>query len=450
VNEYTDSDPGNTADAALPIDPESAAALAAQGLERGLVDPADADATRRWLLADARGFHDATPSDESLAAQAKDVDGDRVTAVWDRSTADPETPVATVRCWEMGLTVPGGDAIAAWAISSVTVSPTHRRRGIARALLTSELRTAKRRGLAMAMLTVSEATIYGRYGFGPSAHQAPYTVDTVRARWAGPTQAGRVQFVSPESLLRDGPAVFERARRRSPGEVDRREGWWKRALGLVPAEPGPAKRSLRAVRYDDADGTGQGFALYTIVLENGSFPGRLELADLVAATDDAYAALWRYLIEMDLVSEIRAPLRSVSEPVAWQLADRRTVRKTDERDHLWLRILDVPATLARRRYFAPGEFVLEVADDLGFAGGEYLLAVGPDGRAAAHPLTGPAPLPAARVALSVADLAALYLGGGSAVDLARAGRLVERTTDAAARLDSAFRSPHTPHLSTWF
>jgi hypothetical protein len=44
------------------------------------VDPADADATRRWLLADARGFHDATPSDESLAVQAKDVDGDRVTA----------------------------------------------------------------------------------------------------------------------------------------------------------------------------------------------------------------------------------------------------------------------------------------------------------------------------------------------------------------------------------
>ena len=71
-------------------------------------------------------------------------------------------------------------------------------------------------------------------------------------------------------------------------------------------------------RRDVADhirGAIAGFALYEIALQDVSKPGRLKLVDLVAATDDAYAALWRFVIEMDMVSEIAADLRSVSEPV---------------------------------------------------------------------------------------------------------------------------------------
>ena len=439
--------------ASAPVDPESAAVLTERGLRLAVLDATDDDSLKRWLLADARGFHEITPTEGTLDVQVEDIATDRVTGVWDASQADPETPVATVRSWQMGLTVPGGAALGSWAISSVTVSPTHRRQGIARAMLTAELRTAVRLGLPVAMLTVSEATIYGRYGFGPSVRQSSYTVDTPRALWIGPAPAGRVQFVSPESLLTDGPAVFERTRERSPGEVDRREIWWKRTLGLLPNEPDAHKRGIRAVRYDDADGAIAGFALYEIALQDVSHPGRLKLVDLVAATDDAYAALWRFVIEMDMVNEITAPLRSVSEPVAWQVSDHRAVRKTGERDHLWLRILDVPAALGARRYAVPGDYLLDVTDDLGFAQGRFLLTVAADGSGQAHPVTDPAgtsPAGAVGVALSAADLASLYLGGTSAVDLARAGRIVEQTPDAAARLDTALRSAYAPHLSTWF
>ena len=436
--------------ASAPVDPESAANLTERGLRLAVVDAADEAGLKRWLLADARGFHEVTPTEGTLEVQVEDIATDRVTGVWDASQSDPQTPVATVRSWEMALTVPGGTALGTWAISSVTVSPTHRRQGIARAMLTAELRTAVQLGLPIAMLTVSEATIYGRYGFGPSVRQSSYVVDTARARWIGPTPAGRVQFVSPESLLADGPAVFERTRERSPGEVDRREIWWKRALGLLPNEPDAHKRGIRAVRYEDADGTIAGFALYEIALQDVSQPGRLKLVDLVAATDDAYAALWRFVIEMDMVSEIAAGLRSVSEPVAWQVADHRAVRKTGERDHLWLRILDVPAALGARRYTAPGDYVLDVTDDLGFAQGRFLLTVAADGSGQAQPLTGAAPAGAVEVALSAADLASLYLGGTSAVDLARAGRIVQATPDAAVRLDTALHSAYAPHLSTWF
>lgn len=437
-----------TEHSSLPVDVDSRDALAATGLQLSHLDPTDEAAARHWLQADARGFHDPARSDELLGVLAREISSDLVTAVHDPSGADPDSPVATVRSWPMGLTVPGGGTLPAWAISSVTVAPTHRRRGIARALLPAELRYARALGLPMAMLTVSEATIYGRFGFGPAAYQTHYRVDTARARWSGPTPAGRVHFITAASLFTDGPAIFERSR--EPGEVDRREIWWNHALGLVPQDPDSEKRSLRCVRYDDENGAAQGFAVYSIALGDEGYPARLNLVDLVAATNDAYSALWHFVIDMDLVTEVSAPLRGTSEAVAWQVLDRRAVRKSLERDHLWLRILDVPTALNARSYSAPGIFVLLVTDDLGFAAGEYLLTVDAEGAGLAHPLTGPAPDGAARVSLSVADLGSLYLGAGNALDLVRAGRLTEQTRDAAARVDAAFHSPHTPRLSTWF
>jgi len=60
------------------------------------------------------------------------------------------------------------------------------------------------------------------------------------------------------------------------------------------------------------------------------------------------------------------------------------------------------------------------------------------------------PAGAAHLSMTVADLAALYLGGPSAGVLSRAGRVTEHTKDAAAHLDAAFRTGPPPHLSTWF
>jgi len=424
--------------------------LAAQGLDLSILDPTDLVSARRWLQSDARGFHDPARSDELLGVLEREIAIDRVTAVHDRSGADPDSPVATARSWEMGLSVPGGGTLPAWAISSITVAPTHRRRGIARALLPAELRTAQALGLPLAMLTVSEATIYGRFGFGPAAHQAHLRIDTTRARWTGPTPDGRVSFVTAASVFTDGPAIFERSR--EPGEVDRRPIWWSHALGLVAEDPDSGKRTLRCVRYDDAAGRAQGFAVYSVELGEEGYPARLDLADLVAATDDAYAALWHFVLDMDLVTEVSAPLRSVREPLAWQVLDRRAVRKAIERDHLWLRILDVPTTLTARTYSAPGTFRLTVTDDLGFADGDCLLTVDARGGGTAHPLAADADAPADAVhlTLAVADLGALYLGAGSAVDLARAGRLTTTAPDAAARLDATFHAPNAPRLSTWF
>ena len=385
-----------------------------------------------------------------LEAQRDGNASHRTTGVWDDSAVDPVTPVATVSSWPTELTVPGHRSVTGWAISAVSVAPTHRRQGVARALLEAELRTARSLNVPVAILTVSEATIYGRYGFAPAARAAEISVDTSRTKWAGPVASGRVQFVTAEQLEPDGRRLLEEVRLTIPGHIEFPEYRWKRLLGLHVTED-DASKDVRFVRYDDAVGQPQGFAVYRITeTERGENQQVLTVLHLVAATDDAYAGLWRYLTEMDLVCEVKAPLRSVDEALAWQLSNGRALRKTTEQDHLWIRILENERALEARRYFAPGRIVLEVDDALGFAAGRTLLEIAADGSASATAFDGAIPDDAAAIALGVNELAALYLGGVSATTLARAGRITELTDGAAVAVDGAFRSDPAPWLSIWF
>lgn len=434
----------------MPIDAESEQRLAAQNLSFGLVDTTDTETFSAWLRAESRGFHEANPTAELLDVSLKGVADRRTTGVWDPSAAEPLSPVSTVSSWPTALTVPGTRTVPAWAISAVTVSPTHRRRGIARAMLESELRTAARFGSAVAVLTVSEATIYSRYGFAPAAMMANWQINPRRLHWTGPDSTGRVHFVSLEQLRDEGLALVERVRLDTPGQIEFSGHLWERLLGFGSDSSGQAK-NLRAVRYDDAEGVSQGFAVYRVTGTDGSFDTNvLEVDYLVAATDDAYAALWRFLIEMDLVSEVRAPLRSVREAFAWQVSDFRAVRKTLERDHLWTRILDLPVALESRAYSGQGRIVLDVSDPLGFAQGRFLLDVDAVGAGKVTPWDAVTPDGVADVSLSINEVNALYLGGVSGVTLARAGRVTENRDGSAVVLDSLFQSAVSPWLSIWF
>jgi predicted N-acetyltransferase YhbS len=173
-----------------PIDPESAARLAASGLRLDTIDTSDAAAFEPWLQVEARGFHGARASAAEIEQLVEGLAYRRTTAVWDAASdadsADAEAPVATLNSWAAPMTVPGNSAVDTWLISGVSVSPTHRRRGIARALIEAELRTAVSLGVPVAALTVSEATIYDRFGFSPAVMSADWVIDTRRAKWAGP------------------------------------------------------------------------------------------------------------------------------------------------------------------------------------------------------------------------------------------------------------------------
>lgn len=429
----------------IPVDATAAAALAAGGLRMTVVDPADAAATRAWAHAIARGFHDPAPTEEFLAELAGDFPGQRTIGVHDDGLIEPEVPVATVASWPAALTVPGGE-VTAWAISDVTVAPTHRRRGIARAMLESELRVAALAGLPLAMLTVSEATIYTRYGFGAATWSTDYSVDVRRAGWVGQEAPGRIQLVGRAAAIATGETLFEESRRATVGDVQIVGHRFGRLFG-APSEP-DEQRKLRFARYEDEHGTARGLATYRLIERANDFTGfTVELKQLVATTDDAYRALWRFLLELDLVSTVTAGLRPIDEPLRWLVRDPRMIRTTEVREHLWLRVLDPVAAFAARSYAGGGRLGFRVADPLGYAGGAFTITADADGTAAVEagePEEGPL------LELPVDLLGSLYLGGASAVALAAAGRLTERSPGDAALADRLLRPATAPVLTTWF
>ncbi|GAA2006645.1 GNAT family N-acetyltransferase [Microbacterium ulmi] len=431
----------------LIAEPDSAfvAALAARGLEPRVVSTDDVDAYAAWLQVVRRGFLGGEATDDEVeAARARGV-GARRTGVYDPSAPVPDAPVGTVASWIAELSVPGGRGIPSWAVSSVTVAPTHRRRGVARAMLECELRLAQTLGVPMAMLTVSESTLYGRYGFAPAAWGVSLTLDVKRASWIGPVPDGRVDFIARERLRELIPGLHERARLASPGEIEMPTGHWDGFAGTRPDAKEPGKH--RAIQYADASGEVRGLAVYTVRENQDDFTkSYVSVEYLLAETPGAYAALWRFFVELDLVGTVEAHQQSVDEPLLWMISDRRAATVT-VRDHQYLRIVDVPAALDARRYGASGVLALDVTDPIGLSGGRWILRADADGRGRVEPWQGDAPDDAVVVRLGIAELSAAYLGGVSLATLAAAGRVETRDAATAARVFS-WHVP--PRLSFWY
>ncbi|WP_144877261.1 GNAT family N-acetyltransferase [Microbacterium sp. 1.5R] len=427
----------------VPADSTSAERLGATGLDYRVVDVKDPASAEAFQRAVSRGFLGAEPTAESLEFGRATFESRRNTGVYDSAVPDGR-PVATIDSWITPLTLPGGDELPMWAISGVTVSATHRRRGIARALLEGELRAAASAGVPIAGLTVSEATIYGRYGFGSAIPVMGFQVDARRAGWAAPAAPGRLEYIDRDALAAELGTVHERARTARPGQVP---GWSARWGGMAGLSPSDTDRDrARGVRYRDEAGRVTGVIAYTLA-EHGTgaaWRHTLKVRLLVAETADATAALWRFALQHDLVDGVEAELRPIDDPLPWLVHDQRGVTQTLH-DHGWLRVLDVPTSLSARRYSAPLDVVLRVQDPLGFADGDWRLRVDSDGTAQVEPTTADA----VDVELDVSALSSLYVGGVRAAALHGAGRIAA-DADAVAALDRAFTSTPAPSLDIWY
>lgn len=157
------------------------------------------------------------------------------------------------------------------------------------------------------------------------------------------------------------------------------------------------------------------------------------MVEVVAATPEAYAALWDHLLTMDLTRTVRTSYGPVDEPLAHLVDEPRRLRARVA-DGLWLRIVNLPAALAGRGYAAPADLVLEVSDALlPQNAGRWRLRVGADGAATCAPSTDPADL-----TCDIADLGAVYLGGTPLGRLVDAGRVRQLRPDAVRVAAAAF------------
>lgn len=423
-----------------PIDPELIAAIAAHDLEVRRENDADAAQVRGWLEAAARGFLDAAPTDLQHETSFALGGYRRKLGVHDPQSPEPEVPVATFASWVADLTLPGGAALPACAISGVTVAPTHRRRGLLRSLMGGELRAAAGLGVPIAALTVSESGIYGRFGFGPAVAAASWRIDVRRAGWIGPVAPGRIDFIPRERARELVGQLYDRIRLGSAGELGLAGDHADRKTRTRPDAEKAGE--LRALQYRSPDGAVDGVVTYTVAGNHEDFAAStLRVVSLIAATDEAYAGLWRFLLSMDLIGTIEADELSVDEALWWMIADQRAARITLS-DHHYLRILDVPIVLAARRYDRADRVVLDVDDPLGFTTGRYVLTTDTDG--AGTVTAGDGEPEDLVVRLGVTELSAILLGGVSPATLARAGHV--HTADPA-RVARLFAWPVAPRLS---
>ncbi|AZM61482.1 GNAT family N-acetyltransferase [Streptomyces sp. WAC 01438] len=352
--------------------------------------------------------------------------------------------VATFRSFAQELTVVGGAAVPADAVTNVTVSPTHRRRGLLSRMMERDLAAAKERGDVVATLIAAEYPIYGRYGFGPATSTTEWTVDVPRSgldpRWAGPEDGGRIDLVDAEDVRKLGPELHERLRRAQPGAVSRDELWWRVTTGAVRFHP-TFHEPYYAV-YRSAGGEIEGMAAYTADDHWGDAKQPLNTARvkwLTAVTPAAERALWHYLCSVDWVVKVKSGWRAPDDLLPHLLPDPRAAAVTTQADWLWVRILDVVRALEARTYEAAGSLVLEVSDGGGLTGGRYRLETSADGSGSCVPTTESADL-----ALDVAELAALWLGDESAVRLAALGRVREERAGAARQADALLRTSRRP------
>ncbi|MGP4083251.1 GNAT family N-acetyltransferase [Streptomyces sp. KR55] len=355
---------------------------------------------------------------------------------------DGERCVATFRSFAQELTAVGGAAVPADAISNVTVTPTHRRRGLLSRMMTQDLAAAKERGDVVATLIAAEYPIYGRYGFGPATWTTEWTIDVPRTgldpRWSGPEDGGRIDVVDGEDIRKLGPELHERLRRAQPGAVSRGELWWRYNTGALRYN-GSWTEPFYAV-HRSATGEVEGMVSYEADDNwHGKQPhNTADVNWLIAVTPAAERALWHYLCSIDWITRVKTGWRAPDDLLPLYLPDPRAARVTTQADWLWVRILDVVRALQARTYEREGSLVLEVVDAGGLAGGRYRLEASVAGASCA-PTTQSADL-----TLDVGDLAALWLGDESAVRLATLGRVREARAGAARLADALLRTSRRP------
>ena len=334
------------------------------------------------------------------------------------------------------ITLPGGSAAPMRGITWVGVLPTHRRRGVLRAMIEHQHRDFVSQGLWLSALYASETTIYGRFGYGPATQTiAEAEVDNRHGAFAVPFEdPGSIELLREASPVAVVQEVVERSRTAIPGELNRAEQDIADMFAF-------AERDEFRIAHRAPGGGYDGFASYRVKTEweHDVLPkGSVDVQTLLAANADAYAAIWRYLLDLDLTRSVVVHNRPLDDPIRWLLAEWRHVKVKQISDAMWIALHDVEQALSFRRYPADGELVLDVS------GTRMLLeAHGGEGRCSATARD-------ADIALDRPRLASLYLGGYRATALRDAMLLHELRPGACAQADSMFRAEREPWCSYEF
>ncbi len=334
-------------------------------------------------------------------------------------------------------------------VANVAVQPTHTRQGVMTRMMRHQIHDIHDRGEPLAALFASESAIYERFGYGVGAQHEFWRLERPHNAYArNYAPPGKVVFIEAEEIGERLPDVYTRSTAARPGVFPKPpHKWVEEARAPDAHDPTPRVR-----------GRGQGGLFYAAYEESGRLDGyaayrsnrpSVVVNELMAATRDAAAALWRFCFDLDLMGVTEAVKRPLDDPLPWMLADPRRLQRT-VRDGVWLRIIDVASALAQRGYAQPGRLTLEVRDRLcPWNEGRFRLESSPGsdtvgfdtagGGADCIPVSSPPD-----VCIDVSALASAYLGAASFTTLAAAGLADERSPGSLRRADRMFAVESLP------
>ncbi|GIG29202.1 GNAT family N-acetyltransferase [Cellulomonas marina] len=391
------------------------------------------------------GLAFAMPSTPELEAQLP------LTVPFERAMAveAPDGTLAAVHgSYAFRLPVPGG-SVACAGLTWVGVRPDHRRRGILRSMIATHLARSLDRGEPVSALWAAEPAIYGRFGYGSAADSATWTLPRGAALRDVPGSAALTVQLRTADVERDSAVVeaVHAACADRPGWMTRETDVLRRRVFLDPVPWRDGAEPLRLVTVAAPDGEVRAYALFARAekWEATGAAATVRVRDLAARDAAAAHRLWSFLLDLDLTATVRTPGLALDDPLAALLVDPRG--RATLADNLWVRLLDLPAAVAARRWSGDVDVVLELTDALlpGNAGRWRLVtgAADADGLRDAR-LERTDDRPAVR--LDVRELGAAYLGGRSFEAFARAGLLTGESS-ALRRLDVAARWPVAPVCS---
>ena len=370
-------------------------------------------------------FGRSWPSEQQVEPLARVLPAERVHAAWDGALA-----VGGAGAFPFELSVPGGRVRAA-GVTVVGVLPSHRRRGVLRAMMRAQLDACHENGEPVAYLWPSEETIYGQFGYGVAS--LAMEIDVAHERSAYHTRAepfGETRLVSLAEAEPLVAPVWERVAAITPGMFARTSDWWRaRAL----ADPDWRRRGGGDLRCAvlEAAGRSRAYALYRVnpAYERGLQTGSLDVVEAMGDSPEATRAIWRFLLDIDWVAHAKASLLPSDHPLFLLMAEPRRLRPS-VRDGVWVRLVDVGAALAARAYTPADPVVIEVADEFcPWNEGRWRVSAG-----AAERTQAPADLSS-----DAAALGSVYLGGFTWTQLARSLRVTELRPGALTRADTLFR-----------
>jgi predicted acetyltransferase len=315
-----------------------------------------------------------------------------------------------------------------------------------RGLMTRFFDDCNERRDTFAGLFASEASIYGRFGFGTATRFSPVTIERAYAAGIEQIATGSIRWLRIDEAADELAGIFERTRGLRPGEILRSDSYWKEMRERAVRN---ADRQVWVAIHDGRDGVGDGYAVYRMESKWIDHTAHNEVhVHEVVGDGPVRLALWRFVLELDLVRVVTHHGARTDEPLHDVLTDPRQLRTTGVFDGLQLRVVDVEQALSRRAYALDGAITITVDDPvLPHQSGTWRIEV-IDGHTKVEHITNGSE---ADITTSPRGLATAYLGDRSWRSLAGSGLVrIGNGARNAALADAMFAVSPAPECLTTF